>query len=42
MAGNWKMYKTPAQTKDFFTAFRPLVVHQCLIVTLPVLKQAAH
>jgi triosephosphate isomerase (TIM) len=25
MAGNWKMYKTPAQTKDFFTAFRPLV-----------------
>ncbi len=25
IAGNWKMYKTPAQTKDFFTAFRPLV-----------------
>ena len=25
MAGNWKMYKTPAQTKDFFTAFRTLV-----------------
>jgi triosephosphate isomerase len=25
MAGNWKMYKTPAQTKDFFTAFRPAV-----------------
>ncbi len=25
MAGNWKMYKTPAQTKEFFTAFRPLV-----------------
>jgi len=25
MAGNWKMYKTPSQTKDFFTAFRPLV-----------------
>jgi triosephosphate isomerase len=25
MAGNWKMYKTPAQTKDFFNAFRPLV-----------------
>ncbi len=25
MAGNWKMYKTPAQTKEFFTAFRSLV-----------------
>jgi triosephosphate isomerase len=25
MAGNWKMYKTPTQTKDFFTAFRTLV-----------------
>jgi triosephosphate isomerase len=25
MAGNWKMYKTPSQTKDFFNAFRPLV-----------------
>ena len=25
MAGNWKMYKTPAQTKEFFNAFRPLV-----------------
>jgi triosephosphate isomerase (TIM) len=25
MAGNWKMYKTPSQTKEFFTAFRPLV-----------------
>jgi triosephosphate isomerase len=25
MAGNWKMYKTPAQTKEFFTAFRGLV-----------------
>ena len=25
MAGDWKMYKTPAQTKEFFTAFRPLV-----------------
>jgi triosephosphate isomerase len=25
MAGNWKMYKTPAQTREFFTAFRPLV-----------------
>lgn len=25
MAGNWKMYKTPAQTKEFFEAFVPLV-----------------
>jgi triosephosphate isomerase (TIM) len=25
MAGNWKMYKTPSQTRDFFQAFRPLV-----------------
>lgn len=25
MAGNWKMYKTPSETKAFFTAFRPLV-----------------
>jgi triosephosphate isomerase len=25
MAGNWKMYKTPAETKAFFEAFSPLV-----------------
>ena len=25
MAGNWKMYKTPAETKAFFEKFRPLV-----------------
>jgi triosephosphate isomerase len=25
MAGNWKMYKTPAETRAFFEAFRPLV-----------------
>ena len=25
LAGNWKMYKTPSETKEFFTAFRPLV-----------------
>ena len=25
MAANWKMYKTPAQTKDFFQAFLPEV-----------------
>jgi triosephosphate isomerase (TIM) len=26
MAGNWKMYKTPAETQTFFDAFLPLVV----------------
>jgi triosephosphate isomerase len=25
MAGNWKMYKTPSETRAFFTAFKPLV-----------------
>jgi triosephosphate isomerase len=25
MAGNWKMYKTPAETKEFFETFKPLV-----------------
>jgi triosephosphate isomerase len=25
MAGNWKMYKTPAESVEFFEAFRPLV-----------------
>jgi triosephosphate isomerase (TIM) len=25
IAANWKMYKTPAETRDFFTAFLPLV-----------------
>ena len=25
MAGNWKMYKTPEQTKAFFDGFLPLV-----------------
>ncbi len=25
LAGNWKMYKTPAQTKEFFEAFLPAV-----------------
>jgi triosephosphate isomerase len=25
IAGNWKMYKTPGQTRDFFQAFLPLV-----------------
>jgi len=27
MAGNWKMYKTQAETRAFFEAFKPLVVN---------------
>ena len=37
MAGNWKMYKTPAETRAFFEAFRPLVAaaEHCEIVICP-------
>ena len=37
MAGNWKMYKTPAETVAFFEAFRPLVATagHCEIVICP-------
>ena len=37
MAGNWKMYKTPAETTSFFEKFRPLVEHSthCEIVICP-------
>jgi triosephosphate isomerase len=42
MAGNWKMYKTPAETHAFFEAFKPLVevdsgkaVTTCEIVICP-------
>jgi triosephosphate isomerase len=37
MAGNWKMYKTPAQTSAFMEKFRPLVAgtHHCEIVICP-------
>jgi triosephosphate isomerase len=37
MAGNWKMYKTPAGTHDFFEAFKPLVrgAEHCDIVICP-------
>ena len=37
MAGNWKMYKTPADTTAFFNAFRPLVAdaRHCEIVICP-------
>ncbi len=37
MAGNWKMYKTQADTRAFFAAFKPLVagVSDCDIVIAP-------
>ena len=37
MAGNWKMYKTPADTTQFFEKFRPLVANSehCEIVICP-------
>ena len=37
MAGNWKMYKTPAETTAFFNAFKPMVAAatQCDIVICP-------
>jgi triosephosphate isomerase len=37
MAGNWKMYKTQAETRAFFAAFNPLVagVTDCDIVIAP-------
>jgi triosephosphate isomerase len=37
MAGNWKMFKTPAETRTFFEAFRPLVAtaEHCEIVICP-------
>lgn len=37
MAGNWKMYKTPAETHAFFAAFKPLVANatHCDIVICP-------
>jgi triosephosphate isomerase len=37
MAGNWKMYQTPAETSKFFEKFRPLVAgtHHCDIVICP-------
>jgi triosephosphate isomerase len=37
MAGNWKMYKTPAETTAFFEKFRPLVdkSEHCEVVICP-------
>jgi len=37
MAGNWKMFKTPAETSAFFEKFAPLVANSnhCEIVICP-------
>ena len=37
MAGNWKMYKTPAETRLFFDKFNSLVAasHHCEILICP-------
>src|ERR1051326_6014762 len=37
MAGNWKMYKTPAETSAFFEKFRPLAgsAEHCEVVICP-------
>jgi len=37
MAGNWKMFKTPAETQAFFEKFRPLVENSghCEVVICP-------
>jgi triosephosphate isomerase (TIM) len=37
MAGNWKMYKTPAETKAYFEKFLPMVAHSshCEIAIFP-------
>lgn len=37
MAGNWKMYKTPAETRQFFEKFNPLVAaaQHCEILICP-------
>jgi triosephosphate isomerase (TIM) len=37
IAGNWKMYKTQAETREFFRVFKPLVsqTKQCEIIIAP-------
>src|ERR1700719_4810715 len=37
IAGNWKMYKTQQEARDFFAAFKPLVpaATHCEIVVAP-------
>jgi triosephosphate isomerase (TIM) len=43
MAGNWKLYKTPAETTAFFEKFRPLVEQSghCEIVICPAFTSLA-
>ncbi len=49
IAANWKMFKTPAETRDFFTAFLPLVAdhtrHEIVVcppfVCIPAAAEAA-
>jgi len=44
MAGNWKMYKTPAETTQFFEKFRPLVEkseHAEVVICPPFTNLAA-
>lgn len=44
MAGNWKMYKTPAETKAFFEKFLPLVAgasHCEIVINPPFVNIAA-
>jgi triosephosphate isomerase len=44
MAGNWKMYKTPAETTQFFEKFRPLVEkseHSEIVICPPFTNLAA-
>jgi triosephosphate isomerase len=44
MAGNWKMYKTPAETTQFFEKFRPLVEkseHAGIVICPPFTNLAA-
>jgi triosephosphate isomerase len=44
MAGNWKMYKTPEQTSEFFAKFLPLVAgaaHADVLICPPFVNLAA-
>ena len=33
IAGNWKMNKTPSETKEFMTAFKSILPKGCLLYT---------
>jgi triosephosphate isomerase len=43
LAGNWKMYKTPAETKEFFSVFVPLVASSAhdVVICPPFIDIAA-